>query len=69
VLLDVSAALSNIIPGIQASIDNMLVWQETIQLEKDLRFIVESYRTGGFVPKVLTYENYYNSAEGISCSA
>src|SRR5579859_2086127 len=63
VLLDISAALSNIIPGIQASIDNMLLYQETIQPEKDLRFIVESYRTGGFVPKVLVYENYYNSAE------
>jgi hypothetical protein len=64
VLLDMSASLSNIIPGIQASIDNMLLYQETIQPEKDLRFIIESYRTGGFVPKVLVYENYYNSAEG-----
>lgn len=63
VLLDISASLSNIIPGIQASIDNMLLYQETIQPEKDLRFIIESYRTGGFVPKVLVYENYYNSAE------
>jgi hypothetical protein len=61
-----SASLSNIIPGIQASIDNMLLYQETIQPEKDLRFIIESYRTGGFVPKVLVYENYYNSAEGSS---
>ena len=65
VLLDVSASLSNIIPGIQASVDNMLLYQETIQPEKDLRFIIESYRTGEFVPKVLVYENYYNSAEGI----
>ena|ERR1700736_203677 len=64
VLLDLSAALSNIIPSIQASVDNMLLYQETIQPEKDLRFIIESYRTGGFVPKVLVYENYYNSAEG-----
>lgn len=64
VLLDISASLSNIIPGIQASVDNMLLYQETIQPEKDLRFIVESYRTGEFVPKVLVYENYYNSAEG-----
>src|SRR5947207_15602730 len=63
VLLDMSASLSNIIPGIQASIDNMLLYQETIQPEKDLGFIIESYRTGGFVPKVLVYENYYNSAE------
>lgn len=65
VLLDISAALSNIIPGIQASVDNMLLYQETIQPEKDLRFIIESYRTGEFVPKVLVYENYYNYAEGI----
>ena len=65
VLLDIAASLSNIIPGIQASIDNMLLYQETIQPEKDLRFIIESYRTGDFVPKVLVYENYYNSAEGI----
>lgn len=65
VLLDLSASLSNIIPGIQASVDNMLLYQETIQPEKDLRFIIESYRTGEFVPKVLVYENYFNSAEGI----
>jgi hypothetical protein len=65
VLLDVAASLSNIIPGIQASVDNMLLYQETIQPEKDLRFIIESYRTGEFAPKVLVYENYYNSAEGI----
>jgi hypothetical protein len=64
VLLDISASLSNIIPGIQASVDNMLLYQETIQPEKDLRFMIESYRTGGFAPKVLVYENYYNSAEG-----
>src|SRR5271155_3741511 len=64
VLLDMSASLSNIIPGIQASVDNMLLYQETIQPEKDIRFIIESYRTGDFVPKVLAYENYYNSAEG-----
>ena len=66
VLLDIAASLSNIIAGIQASVDNMLLYQETIQPEKDLRFIVESYRTGEFVPKVLVYENYYNSAEGIN---
>ena len=42
----------------------MLLYQETIQPEKDLRFMIESYRTGGFAPKVLIYENYYNSAEG-----
>jgi hypothetical protein len=64
VLLDLAASLSNIIPGIQASVDNMLLYQETIQPEKDLRFIIESYRTGEFVPKVLIYENYFNSAEG-----
>lgn len=63
VLLDISASLSNIIPGIQASVDNMLLYQETIQPDKDLRFIIESYRTGDFVPKVLVYENYYNSGE------
>lgn len=64
VLLDMAAALSNIIPGIQASVDNMLLYQETIQPEKDLRFVIESYRTGEFAPKVLVYENYYNSADG-----
>ena len=64
VMLDIVASISNIIPGIQAGIDNMLLHQETVQPETDLRFIVESYRTGDFAPKVLVYENYYNSAEG-----
>ncbi|GAO51401.1 hypothetical protein SAICODRAFT_144240 [Saitoella complicata NRRL Y-17804] len=62
VMLDMSAAISNVIPGIQASVDNMLLYQETISPVNDLRYIIESYRTGPFIPKVVTYESYYSSA-------
>jgi len=66
VILDLSGAISNVIPSIQATVDNMLLYQETIQPLGDLRYMLESYRTGSYVPKVVTYESYYNSVDGRS---
>ncbi|KAF8464561.1 hypothetical protein BDZ91DRAFT_729393 [Kalaharituber pfeilii] len=63
VILDFSGAISNVIPCIQSSVDNMLLYQETVQPLGDLRYMLDNYRTGSFVPKVVTYENYYNSAD------
>ncbi|KAL1968503.1 hypothetical protein VTN77DRAFT_1713 [Rasamsonia byssochlamydoides] len=61
VVLDFSGAISNVIPGLQSTIDHMMLYQETIQPLGDLRYLLENYRTGGFVPKVQAYENYYGS--------
>ncbi|CUS13793.1 unnamed protein product [Tuber aestivum] len=63
VILDLSGAISNVIPSIQATVDNMLLYQETIQPLGDLRYMLESYRTGSYAPKVVTYESYYNSVD------
>lgn len=63
VVLDFSGAVSNVIPTLQSAIDNMMLYQETIQPLGDLRYLLENYRTGGFVPKVEPYENYYGSVE------
>lgn len=63
VMLDFSSAVSNVIPSIQKTIDNMMLYQETIQPQGDLRYMLESYRTGSFVPRVVTYESYYNSVD------
>ncbi|KAI9808247.1 MAG: hypothetical protein M1825_004704 [Sarcosagium campestre] len=63
VILDFSGAISNVIPSLQSTVDNMMLYQETIQPLGDLRYLLENYRTGGFVPKVQVYENYYNSAD------
>lgn len=63
VLLDFSGALSNVIPAIQSSIDNMMLYQESIQPLGDVRYLIENYRTGTFVPKVQTYDNYYNKVD------
>jgi hypothetical protein len=41
----------------------MMLYQETVQPLGDLRYLLESYRTGGFVPKVTVYENYYNASD------
>ncbi|OLL26172.1 Rho-GTPase-activating protein 8 [Neolecta irregularis DAH-3] len=60
VVLDFSAAISNVIHGLKASVDDLLLYHETIQPENDLRFMIESNRTGPFIPKAVTYENYYN---------
>lgn len=64
VVLDFSGAISNVIPGLQSTIDHMMLYQETIQPLGDLRYMLENYRTGGFVPKVQAYENYYGSVGG-----
>ena len=66
VILDFSGAISNTIPSLQSTVDNMLLYQETVQPLGDLRYLLENYRTGSFVPKVQTYDNYYNSVDGES---
>lgn len=63
VILDFTGAISNVVPAIQASVDRMMLYQETVQPLGDLRYLLESYRTGSFIPKVITYESYYNSAD------
>ncbi|SPQ21752.1 d37786c6-6bca-41b0-b491-6181f9f5da64 [Thermothielavioides terrestris] len=63
VILDFSGTISNVIPSLQATVDNMMLYQETVQPLGDLRYLLENYRTGSFVPKVVVYENYYNKVD------
>ena len=63
VILDFSGAVSNVIPSLQSSVDNMMLFQETVQPPSDLRYLLENYRTGSYIPKVTTYENYYNKVD------
>lgn len=63
VLLDFSGAISNSIPSFQSQVDHMMLYQETIQPLGDLRYLLENYRTGIFVPKVTPYENYYGTVD------
>ncbi|EWC46280.1 hypothetical protein DRE_04451 [Drechslerella stenobrocha 248] len=62
VILDFSGAISNVIPTLQSTVDTMMLFQETVQPPGDLRFMIDTYRSGPFLPKVTTYESYYNSA-------
>jgi hypothetical protein len=61
VVLDFSGAIGNVIPSLQSTVDRMMLYQETIQPLGDLRYLLENYRTGGFIPRVQAYENYYGS--------
>ncbi|KAI9841459.1 MAG: hypothetical protein M1837_000677 [Sclerophora amabilis] len=63
VILDFSGAISNVIPSLQSTVDNMMLYQETVQPLGDLRYLLENYRTGGFSPRVQVYENYYNTVD------
>ncbi|KAK3945115.1 hypothetical protein QBC46DRAFT_350019 [Diplogelasinospora grovesii] len=63
VVLDFSGTISNVIPSLQAAVDNMMLYQETVQPMGDLRYLLENYRTGNFAPKVVIYENYYNTVD------
>lgn len=63
VVLDFSGTIGNVIPSLQATVDRMVLFQETVQPLGDLRYFLENYRTGSFAPKVVTYENYYNKVD------
>ncbi|GAO17010.1 uncharacterized protein UV8b_03180 [Ustilaginoidea virens] len=63
VILDFSGAIGNVIPSLQSTVDKMVLFQETVQPAGDLRYLLENYRTGSFVPKVVVYENYYNKVD------
>ncbi|KAK5109745.1 hypothetical protein LTR62_006585 [Meristemomyces frigidus] len=63
VILDFSGAVSNVIPSLQSTVDKMMLFQETVQPAGDLRYLLENYRTGSYIPKVTTYENYYNQVD------
>ena len=64
VILDFSGAISNVIPSLQSTVDKMMLFQETIQPLGDLRYLLENYRTGSFVPKVQIYDNYSKNVGG-----
>ncbi|KAK0821711.1 Rho-GTPase-activating protein 8 [Friedmanniomyces endolithicus] len=63
VILDFSGAISNVIPSLQSTVDNMMLFQETVQPIGDVRYLLENYRTGSYIPKVTVYENYYNQVD------
>ncbi|KAF3770916.1 hypothetical protein M406DRAFT_285725 [Cryphonectria parasitica EP155] len=63
VILDFSGAIGNVLPIIQSAVDKMMLYQETIQPQGDLRYLLENYRTGRFAPRVTIYENYYNKVD------
>ncbi|KOS17999.1 Rho-GTPase-activating protein 8 [Escovopsis weberi] len=63
VVLDFAGTVGNVIPSLQSTIDNMMLFQETVQPAGDLRYLLENYRTGSFIPKVVVYENYYNKVD------
>lgn len=63
VILDFSGTISNVIPSLQSTVDKMMLFQETVQPLADLRYMLENYRTGSFLPRVVTYENYYSRVD------
>jgi hypothetical protein len=66
VILDFSGAISNVIPSLQSTVDKMMLFQETIQPAGDLRYFLENYRTGSFVPRVQIYDNYSKNVGGMA---
>ncbi|KAI8375989.1 uncharacterized protein BYT42DRAFT_572998 [Radiomyces spectabilis] len=62
--ISVAATLSNTIPLCKEMYDRMMLYQETLNPEKDVQFIVEQYHTGRFCPRPIIYENHYHGAIG-----
>ncbi|KAG1050075.1 hypothetical protein G6F43_007626 [Rhizopus delemar] len=59
VFISLAASLSNTIPRFKETVDNMMLYQETLKPDKDVQMIVEQYRTGQFIPRPILYENYF----------
>ncbi|CAA90505.2 RhoGAP Rga8 [Schizosaccharomyces pombe] len=58
--MDLSTIISNFLPSMKLLADQIVVYQEIIQPESDIRYILESAATGPFLPRVEIYEDYYN---------
>ncbi|EPY54162.1 rho-type GTPase activating protein Rga8 [Schizosaccharomyces cryophilus OY26] len=58
--MDMSTIISNFLPSMKLLADQIIVYQEIIQPESDIRYILESSATGPFLPHVEVYEDYYN---------
>lgn len=63
VVLDFAGQINNVIPVMKSNVDKMMLFQETVQPESDLRYMLENYRTGSYAPKVQIYENYYSRVD------
>ncbi|CAO3681873.1 unnamed protein product [Rhizopus stolonifer] len=59
VFISLAASLSNTIPRYKETVDNMMLYQETLVPDKDVQTIVEQHRTGQFCPRPILYENYF----------
>ncbi|KAI9308719.1 hypothetical protein BJ944DRAFT_227507 [Cunninghamella echinulata] len=57
--ISMAAAFSNTIPIYKDLYDQMMLYQETLNPEKDIQAIVEQYRIGKFCPRPILYENYF----------
>lgn len=58
VILDFSGSIGNVVPSLRSTVDQMMAFQEAIQPAKDLSLLIESYKTGIFIPHVTPYESY-----------
>ncbi|ORZ25661.1 hypothetical protein BCR42DRAFT_400630 [Absidia repens] len=58
--ISMAAAFSNTIPIYKDTYDRMMLYQETLQPDKDIQVIVEQYRTSKFCPRPILYENYFS---------
>lgn len=61
VIFDFLAAFSNKVSALKHACDELFVVEETINPTNDLKFLIENYATGKFEPRVILYDNYYDS--------
>ncbi|CAO3640373.1 unnamed protein product [Cunninghamella blakesleeana] len=57
--ISMAATFSNTIPIYKDLYDEMMLYQETLNPEKDIQAIIEQYRIGKFCPRPILYENYF----------
>ena len=61
VTFDFLSSFANKISSLKTISDDLVLLEETINPVNDLKFLIENYGTGRFKPKVVLYDNYYDS--------
>lgn len=59
---DFNGIISTFQDSLKKTVDNLMLYEESIQPLKDLNFLLENFRTGYYQPKVELYDNFYQSS-------
>ncbi|CAG8721826.1 3615_t:CDS:10 [Cetraspora pellucida] len=60
--LNYATTFGSVISATQHMSERLLLYNEALKPEQDIQFMIEQYRTGPFIPRVILYRNKYNGS-------